>query len=65
MTEKSLELEHPYERFLRKERMPHIWCEGCGNGIILNCFVRALDELNIDLNNVVVVSGIGGLGIRN
>ena len=62
MTEKSLELEHPYERFLRKERMPHIWCEGCGNGIILNCFVRALDELNIDLNNVVVVSGIGCIG---
>ncbi|MCW4053607.1 MAG: 2-oxoacid:ferredoxin oxidoreductase subunit beta [Candidatus Bathyarchaeota archaeon] len=62
MKEETLELEHPYERFLRKERMPHIWCEGCGNGIILNCFVRALDELNIDLNNVVVVSGIGCIG---
>jgi len=56
------ELPHPYEKFLRKDRIPHIWCEGCGNGIILNCFARALDELNIDLNNVVVVSGIGCIG---
>lgn len=62
MTGESLELEHPYGRFLRKERMPHIWCEGCGNGIILNCFVKALDELNVDLNNVVVISGIGCIG---
>jgi len=53
---------HPYEKFLRKDRIPHIWCEGCGNGIILNCFARALDELNMDLNKVVVVSGIGCIG---
>ncbi len=53
---------HPFERFLRKDRIPHIWCEGCGNGIILNCFARALDELNIDLDKVVVVSGIGCIG---
>jgi len=56
------ELVHPYERFLRKGMIPHIWCEGCGNGIILNCFAQALDELNIDLDNVVVVSGIGCIG---
>jgi 2-oxoglutarate ferredoxin oxidoreductase subunit beta len=59
MTETST---HPYEKFLRKDRIPHIWCEGCGNGIILNCFARALDELNIDLDKVVVVSGIGCIG---
>jgi len=56
------ELPHPYEKFLRKDRIPHIWCEGCGNGIILNCFARALDELNADLDKVVVVSGIGCIG---
>ncbi len=59
MTETSM---HPYERFLRKDRIPHIWCEGCGNGIILNSFARALDELNMDLDKVVVVSGIGCIG---
>ena len=56
------ELRHPYDKFLRKDRIPHIWCEGCGNGIILNCFARALDELDMDLDKVAVVSGIGCIG---
>jgi len=60
MTEE--ELRHPYEKFLRKDRIPHIWCEGCGNGIILNCFAHALDELNMNLDKVAVVSGIGCIG---
>ena len=58
----SGKLRHPLQGFLRKGMIPHIWCKGCGNGIILNCFVKALDELNIDLNKVVVVSGIGCIG---
>lgn len=58
----SVELRHPLQSFLRKGMIPHIWCKGCGNGVILNCFVKALDELNIDLNKVVVVSGIGCIG---
>jgi len=58
----SVKLMHPLQSFLRKGMIPHIWCKGCGNGIILNCFVKALDELNVDLNNVVVVSGIGCIG---
>ena len=58
----SVKLRHPLQSFLRKGMIPHIWCKGCGNGVILNCFVKALDELNIDLNKVVVVSGIGCIG---
>jgi 2-oxoglutarate ferredoxin oxidoreductase subunit beta len=42
--------------------MPHIWCEGCGNGILLNSFLEALDELQLDLDKIVVVSGIGCIG---
>ncbi len=53
---------HPLENFLREGMIPHIWCDGCGNGIILNCFVRALNELNMNINKVVVVSGIGCIG---
>ncbi len=60
--EESLQLEHPYDKFLRKDRIPHIWCEGCGNGTVLNCFVKALQELSIDIDKVVVVSGIGCIG---
>lgn len=47
------------ERYLRKEKFPHIWCAGCGNGIVLAAFLRAIDKLNLDPNNVAAVSGIG------
>ena len=56
------EMAHPFSEYLRVARMPHIWCSGCGNGIILNCFVHAVDELRIDLDRLAVVSGIGCIG---
>jgi 2-oxoglutarate ferredoxin oxidoreductase subunit beta len=55
-------LVHPFAKYLRAEMMPHIWCAGCGNGIVLNCFVHALDELKTDLDKLVIVSGIGCIG---
>jgi 2-oxoglutarate ferredoxin oxidoreductase subunit beta len=54
--------QHPLSKYLRAAMMPHIWCTGCGNGIILNAFVHALDELQINLDKLVVVSGIGCIG---
>jgi len=56
------EMAHPFEKYLRAEMMPHIWCPGCGNGIVLNSFVHALDELNMDLDKMAVISGIGCIG---
>ena len=35
---------NPVEPFLRMDRMPHIWCPGCGIGTTVNCFTRALRE---------------------
>ncbi len=61
MVEK-LTFTHPLSKYLRVDRLPHIWCEGCGNGIVLNCFIRALDELGANLDELVVVSGIGCIG---
>ncbi len=55
-------LEHPLEQYTRRGMIPHIWCGGCGNGIILSEFLRALSELNYDLNKIVVISGIGCIG---
>ncbi|MEM2536955.1 MAG: 2-oxoacid:ferredoxin oxidoreductase subunit beta [Candidatus Bathyarchaeia archaeon] len=55
-------VKHPLAKYLRAAMMPHIWCPGCGNGIILNAFARALDELPLDLDKLVVVSGIGCIG---
>ncbi len=62
MSESNLVMQHPLAKYLRQERMPHIWCEGCGNGILLNCFLQAIDELKVDLDKIVVVSGIGCIG---
>jgi len=62
MTVKQQFNRHPLAKYLREERLPHIWCEGCGDGIILNCFVNALNDLNMDIDKLVVVSGIGCIG---
>jgi len=56
------EMAHPFSKYLRAEMMPHIWCTGCGNGVVLNCFTHALDELQLDLDRLVIVSGIGCIG---
>jgi len=53
---------NPVERFLRTERMPHIWCPGCGIGTTVNCFARALIDSKVDLDQVAIVSGIGCTG---
>ena len=53
---------NPVEPFLRSERMPHIWCPGCGIGTTVNCFTRALIESKADLQNLAIVSGIGCTG---
>ncbi|HXX38141.1 MAG TPA: thiamine pyrophosphate-dependent enzyme [bacterium] len=55
-------LEHPTEWALRVDRLPHIWCPGCGIGITLGGFVQALKEAEIDLHRLSVVSGIGCTG---
>lgn len=47
------------EKYLRTEKLPHIWCPGCGNGIVLGAMVRAFDKMGCDQNNTVIVSGIG------
>jgi 2-oxoglutarate ferredoxin oxidoreductase subunit beta len=53
---------NPVEDFLRTDRMPHIWCPGCGIGTTVNCFTRALLESKTDLNKLSIVSGIGCTG---
>ncbi len=35
------------------------FCSGCGNGIILNCFIRAVENLKLDPKSILCVSGIG------
>lgn len=58
----SLEARLPLEDFLRMDRMPHIWCPGCGIGSVVSSFAEALKRKGIDQDNVVVISGIGCTG---
>ena len=53
---------NPVEPFLRTDRMPHIWCPGCGIGTTVNCFARALLDSKVDLKHLAIVSGIGCTG---
>jgi 2-oxoglutarate ferredoxin oxidoreductase subunit beta len=55
-------LENEALPFLRQDRLPHIWCPGCGIGTTVNCFCRALSDSGLDLDQVAIVSGIGCTG---
>ncbi|MFQ6615977.1 MAG: 2-oxoacid:ferredoxin oxidoreductase subunit beta [Fidelibacterota bacterium] len=55
-------LSHPIEEFLRTERLPHVWCSGCGIGTVLTAFISGLQKSGLDARKVSVVSGIGCSG---
>jgi len=62
MSQSNGEQKHPMDIYLREERIPHIWCPGCGLGTILHCFLSGLVRSGISLDKVAVVSGIGCTG---
>ncbi|ORI11697.1 2-oxoglutarate ferredoxin oxidoreductase subunit beta [Campylobacter concisus] len=51
-----------YDKYLRTDKMPTLWCWGCGDGVILKALIRAIDTMGWDMNDVCVVSGIGCSG---
>ena len=51
-----------YDKYLRVDKMPTLWCWGCGDGVILKSIIRAVEKLGWDMNDVCVVSGIGCSG---
>ncbi|MEM4717437.1 MAG: thiamine pyrophosphate-dependent enzyme [Desulfurococcaceae archaeon] len=57
------QLIHPLDRHLRLERIPTLYCPGCGLGIGLGAMLRALDkriqEKSINPDKVLWVGGIG------
>ena len=54
--------EHPAAPYLRMDRIPHVWCPGCGIGTVVKCFSTALERTGADLDKTSVVSGIGCSG---
>jgi len=51
-----------YEWLRHDKKFPHVWCPGCGLGIILGSLVRALVKSGLSKDEVVLVSGIGCSG---
>ncbi len=41
------------------KKFPNVWCPGCGIGVVMGAFIRSVDKLGWEKDNVVMVSGIG------
>lgn len=55
-------MAYNYDKYLRLEKMPTLWCWGCGDGVILKSVIRAIEACGWEQNDVCVVSGIGCSG---
>ena len=53
---------HPKDDLLRGDRIPHIWCPGCGIGSSLSATITTLQKTGIDYDGIAIVSGIGCTG---
>jgi 2-oxoglutarate ferredoxin oxidoreductase subunit beta len=60
MAKEVTTLIHKYLRHDKK--FPHVWCPGCGNGIVLGALIRAIDRLGLEKDEIVLASGIGCSG---
>jgi len=55
-------MSEEYRRYLRPRQLPHVWCPGCGNGMIVKGLLDGIVALGLEQDKVVVVSGIGCAG---
>jgi 2-oxoglutarate ferredoxin oxidoreductase subunit beta len=44
------------------KKFPNVWCSGCGIGIVMSAIIRAVDRMELDKDEVALVSGIGCTG---
>ncbi len=47
------------KKYLREDKMSHILCPGCGHGTIMNAMLHSIEDLDLDQDKTVIVSGIG------
>ncbi|MBD3250581.1 MAG: 2-oxoacid:ferredoxin oxidoreductase subunit beta [Candidatus Pacebacteria bacterium] len=47
------------EKYLKQDRMPTIYCPGCGIGLATKAMLSAFDQLEFNQTNTAVISGIG------
>ncbi|HKZ46501.1 MAG TPA: 2-oxoacid:ferredoxin oxidoreductase subunit beta [Thermodesulfobacteriota bacterium] len=48
-----------YTSYIRKGKLPHIWCPGCGHGIVMKSLLRAIHATGLPQDDIAMVSGIG------
>jgi 2-oxoglutarate ferredoxin oxidoreductase subunit beta len=48
-----------FDEFFRVDRLPTVFCPGCGIGVVMTCFFRAFNNVGLDLKNTVFTGGIG------
>jgi 2-oxoglutarate ferredoxin oxidoreductase subunit beta len=53
---------HPLEDLVRMDRIPHIWCPGCGIGSVFTACLTAIKQSGIPCEQFAMVSGIGCSG---
>jgi len=51
-----------YTEYLRREKLPSVWCPGCGNGVIVKALLEAVAAFDLEKDDVVVIGGIGCSG---
>ncbi len=62
MSSEVMVQDHPLDGLLRADRLPHIWCPGCGLGSIMSCLANAISESGTAPDQHAIVSGIGCTG---
>ncbi|MBZ0265468.1 2-oxoacid:ferredoxin oxidoreductase subunit beta [bacterium] len=48
-----------YMTYLREEKLPHMWCPGCGIGIVVKAMIHTFTDLEWDPSDIAIISGIG------
>jgi len=54
-----MDMEQLVNKYYRLNHLPHMWCPGCGNGIVTSATVKAIDKLGLEQDKTTIVSGIG------
>ena len=59
----SLGIAELRNKYLRHDKkFPHVWCPGCGIGIVLGALIRAVERSGLEKDDIVLASGIGCSG---
>jgi 2-oxoglutarate/2-oxoacid ferredoxin oxidoreductase subunit beta len=55
--------EHSAYTYLRHtKKFPNVWCPGCGIGVVMAALIRTVDRMELEKDDVALVSGIGCTG---